>query len=114
MQYAELGRTGLRVSRLCLGTMNFGGQTAEEDSFRIMDRALELGINFFDTADRYGGPVKYGLTEEIIGRWLAQGGRRDRIVLATKLYGPMGSGPNDRGLSAYHIRRACRDSLRRM
>ncbi len=114
MQYAELGRTGLRVSRLCLGTMNFGGQTSEEDSFRIMDRALDLGINFFDTADRYGGQGKYGLTEEIVGRWLTQGGRRDRIVLATKVYGPMGPGPNDRGLSAYHIRRACRDSLQRM
>ena len=105
MQYAELGRTGLRVSRLCLGTMNFGSQTSEEDSFKIMDRALELGINFFDTADRYGGQGKLGLTEEIIGRWLAQGGRRDRIVLATKVYGPMGPGTNDRGLSAYHIRR---------
>ena len=114
MQYSELGRTGLRVSRLCLGTMNFGNQTSEEDSFRIMDRALELGINFFDTADRYGRPGQYGLTEEIVGRWLAQGGRRDRIVLATKVYGPMGPGPNDRGLSAYHIRRACRDSLKRM
>ena len=113
MQCAELGRTGLRVSRLCLGTMNFGGQTSEADSFAIMDRALELGINFFDTADRYGGGSR-GLTEEIVGRWLAQGGRRDRIVLATKLYGPMGQGANDRGVSAYHIRRAARDSMRRM
>jgi aryl-alcohol dehydrogenase-like predicted oxidoreductase len=93
--------------------MNFGGQTSESDSFAIMDRALELGINFFDTADRYGGGSR-GLTEEILGRWLAQGDRRDRIVLATKLYGPMGTGANDRGVSAYHIRRAARDSMRRM
>jgi len=114
MEYAELGRTGLRVSRLCLGTMNFGVRTAEEESFAIMDRALELGINFFDTADRYGQPQGSGQTEEIIGRWLAQGRRRDKIVLATKVYGPMGPGPNNRGLSAYHIRRACEDSLRRL
>ncbi len=115
MEYARLGRTGLKVSRLCLGTMNFGPHTSEEDSFAIMDRALELGINFFDTANRYGMPIKAGLTEEIIGRWLAQGGgRRDKIVLATKVYGPMGDGPNDRGLSAYHIRKACEDSLRRL
>ncbi|MCS7221722.1 MAG: aldo/keto reductase [Anaerolineae bacterium] len=115
MEYTHLGRTGLKVSRLCLGTMNFGPQTNEADSFAIMDRALELGINFFDTANRYGMPIKAGLTEEIIGRWMAQGGgRREKIVLATKVYGPMGEGPNDRGLSAYHIRRACEDSLRRL
>ena len=113
MQYAELGRTGLRVSRLCLGTMNFGGVTDEVESFAIMDRALELGINFFDTADRYGQPT-VGKTETLIGRWLAQGGRRDRIVLATKVFGPMGAGANNRGLSAYHIRRGCEDSLRRL
>ena len=114
MQYAHLGRTGLKVSRLCLGTMNFGPLTSEEDSFAIMDRALETGVNFFDTANRYGLQVHVGYTEEIIGRWLAQGGRRDRIVLATKVYGAMGDGVNDRGLSAYHIRKACEDSLRRM
>jgi aryl-alcohol dehydrogenase-like predicted oxidoreductase len=114
MQYARLGRTGLQVSRLCLGTMNFGPHTSEADSFAIMDKALELGINFFDTANRYGGRVGVGATEQIIGRWLAQGGRREQIVLATKVYGPMGQGPNDRGLSAYHIRRACEDSLRRL
>ncbi len=115
MKYANLGRTGLKVSRLCLGTMNFGPRTSKEDSFRIMDRALEQGINFFDTANRYGMPKGVGLTEEIIGRWLAQGGgRREQIVLATKVFGPMGDGPNDRGLSAYHIRRACEDSLRRL
>ena len=114
MQHAHLGRTGLKVSRLCLGTMNFGPQTSETDSFAIMDKALELGINFFDTANRYGGRLGAGTTEQIIGRWLAQGGRRERIVLATKVYGAMGEGQNDRGLSAYHIRRACEDSLQRL
>src|SRR6266516_8045202 len=114
MEYTHLGRTGLQVSRLCLGTMNFGPQTSETDSFGIMDKALELGINFFDTANRYGAHLGVGVTEQIIGRWLAQGGRRDQIVLATKVYGPMGDGQNDRGLSAYHIRRACDDSLRRL
>jgi aryl-alcohol dehydrogenase-like predicted oxidoreductase len=94
--------------------MNFGVATSEKDAHAIMDRALELGINFFDTADRYGKPQGSGLTEEIIGRWLAQGGRRERIVLATKVFGPMGAGANNRGLSAYHIRRGCRDSLRRL
>jgi len=115
MQYVQLGRTGLRVSRLCLGTMNFGPQTTEADSFAIMDKALELGFNFFDTADIYGWKKGEGWTEQIIGRWLAQGGRRrESIVLATKVYGETGDGPNDRGLSAYHIRRACEDSLRRL
>ena len=114
MQYTVLGRSGLKVSRLVLGTMNFGDVTSEADSFAIMDRALELGINVIDTANRYGRPKGEGLTESIIGRWLAQGGRRERIVLATKLRNPMGSGPNDQGLSAYHIRRACEDSLRRL
>jgi aryl-alcohol dehydrogenase-like predicted oxidoreductase len=115
METARLGRTGLRVSRLCLGTMNFGPLTSEEDSFAIMDRAVDLGINFFDTANVYGWKKGEGWTEQIIGRWLAQGGgRRERIVLATKAYGQMGDGPNDRRLSAYHIRRACEGSLRRM
>jgi len=114
MQYAELGRTGLRVSRLCLGTMNFGPRTSEAESHAIMERALELGINFFDTADRYGEPQGSGQTEEIIGRWLAKGDRRDRIVLATKVYGVMGPGINDRGLSAYHIRRGAQASLKRL
>ncbi len=115
MEYRTLGRTGLNVSPLCLGTMNFGPQTTEADSFAIMDRALDLGINFFDTANRYGGKEYQGLTEQIIGRWLAQGGaRRERVVLATKLYGAMGAGPNDRGLSARHIRHACEQSLRRL
>src|SRR5881296_113601 len=115
MEYARLGRTGLKVSRLCLGTMNFGPLAAEAESFAIMDRALELGINFLDTADVYGWRTGEGITEQIIGRWLAQGGgRRERIVLATKVYNEMGEGPNDRGLSAYHIRRACEESLRRL
>ena len=114
MQYANLGRTGLKVSRLCLGTMNFGPLATEPESFAIMDRALAAGVNFFDTANRYGAQVRVGYTEEIIGKWLAQGGRRDKIVLATKVYGAMGDGVNDRGLSAYHIRKACEDSLRRL
>lgn len=115
MQYTNLGRTGLHVSRLCLGTMNFGTHTSVDDSFQIMDRALDAGVNFFDTANRYGRDVRLGYTEEIIGNWLAQGGaRRERIVLATKVYGAMGEGVNDRGLSAYHMRKACEDSLRRL
>jgi len=115
MKYGHLGRTGLIVSKLCLGTMNFGPFTSEADSFTIMDRALDLGINFFDTANVYGRKKGEGVTEQIIGRWLAQGGgRRERIVLATKVFGAMGDGPNDRRLSAYHIRRACDESLRRL
>jgi aryl-alcohol dehydrogenase-like predicted oxidoreductase len=115
MQYVRLGRAGVQVSRLCLGTMNFGPLTSEADSGAIMDRALELGINFFDTANVYGWKTGEGVTEQIIGRWLAQGGgRRERIVLATKVYGRMGKGPNDNRLSALHIRRACDESLRRL
>jgi aryl-alcohol dehydrogenase-like predicted oxidoreductase len=115
MQYVKLGRTGLRVSRLCLGTMNFGPQATERESFAIMDRAVELGVNFFDSANVYGWKTGEGVTEQIIGRWLAHGaGRRERIVLATKVYGRMGAGPNDARLSAAHIRRACEDSLRRL
>jgi len=95
--------------------MNFGPQASEAESFAMMDRALDLGINFFDTANVYGWRKGEGVTEQIIGRWMAQGGgRREQIVLATKVYGEMGDGPNDRGLSAYHIRRACEDSLRRL
>ena len=115
MRYRRLGRTALRVSELCLGTMNFGPQSPEPDSWAIMDRALELGINFFDTANRYGGDKGVGATEEIIGRWLAQGGdRREKIVLATKVFGPMTEWPNDGRLSARHIRAACDASLRRL
>ena len=119
MQYTTLGRTGLKVSRLCLGTMNFGPQTREGDSHAIMDKALDLGVQFFDTADVYGWERGEGVTEQIIGRWIAQGGRRDRIVLATKVFNPMDPearpDPNlDRGLSARKIIRCCEDSLRRL
>jgi aryl-alcohol dehydrogenase-like predicted oxidoreductase len=115
VEYRNLGRTGLKISPLCLGTMNFGWNTTESDSFALMDKALEMGINFFDTANVYGWKTGEGLTEQIIGRWLAQGGgRREKIVLATKVYNKMGEGPNDMRLSAYHIRRACEGSLRRL
>jgi aryl-alcohol dehydrogenase-like predicted oxidoreductase len=115
MLYTPLGRTGLKVSRLCLGTMNFGPETSEPDAHAIMDRALELGLNFFDTANVYGWKTGEGVTEQIIGRWLAQGGgRRDKVVLATKVYGEMGKWPNEGRLSARHIRRACDESLRRL
>ncbi len=115
MEYTHLGRTGLQVSRLVLGTMNFGPVTSEEDSHGIMDRALEHGINFFDTANAYGWKKGEGWTEQIIGRWFAQGGeRRDRVVLATKLYASMGDWPNFDKLSALNIRRACEGSLRRL
>lgn len=115
MQYTRLGRTALSVSRLCLGTMNFGPQTSEEDSFRIMDEALEMGINFFDTANVYGWKLGEGITEQIVGRWFDQGGgRREKVVLATKVYNRMGEWPNTSRLSALHIRKACEDSLRRL
>ncbi len=115
MEYTNLGRTGLLVSRLCLGTMNFGPKTSEGDSHVIMDKALDDGINFFDTANVYGWKTGEGVTEQIIGRWIAQGGgRRDKVVLATKVYGKMGDWPNEQGLSARHIIRACEDSLRRL
>ena len=115
MDYAQLGRTGLRVSRLCLGTMNFGPQTEEPESFAIMDRAHDLGINFFDTANVYGQTKGRGATEQIVGRWLNQGdGRRERTVLATKLYGDMAEWPNEGRLSALNIRRACDASLQRL
>ena len=120
MPYAHLGRSGLLVSRIGLGTMNFGFTVDEPGSVAVMDAAIDAGINFFDTADVYGGPQTpdmakgYGVSEEVIGRWLKRSGRRDDIVLATKVYQPMGLGPNDRRLSAYHIRRACEASLRRL
>ncbi|MCS6950271.1 MAG: aldo/keto reductase [Armatimonadota bacterium] len=115
MQYVRLGRSGLRVSRLCLGTMNFGWQISQEESFRIMDRALELGINFWDTANVYGFDKGRGLTETIIGHWFAQGGgRREKVVIATKVYNLMGDWPNEGRLSILHIKRACEDSLRRL
>jgi aryl-alcohol dehydrogenase-like predicted oxidoreductase len=115
MNYTNLGRTGCRVSRLCLGTMNFGERAKEDESRPILSRALELGIDFWDTADRYGGANNSGRTEEILGRWFADhAGKRDQIVLATKFQGQMGPGANDRGASAIHIRNACEASLRRM
>jgi NDP-hexose C3-ketoreductase / dTDP-4-oxo-2-deoxy-alpha-D-pentos-2-ene 2,3-reductase len=115
MEYRHLGRTGLQVSPLCLGTMNFGPKTTEPDSHAIMDRALEHGLNFFDTANVYGWKLGEGVTEQIVGRWIAQGGgRRDQVVLCTKVYGKMGGSPNDQGLSARHIIKACEDSLRRL
>lgn len=115
MEYTHLGRTGLTVSRLCLGTMNFGTQTSESESHAIMDQALEDGINFFDTANVYGGKLGAGVTEQIVGRWFDQGGgRREKVVLATKVYNRMGEWPNERGLSARHIRQACDASLLRL
>jgi aryl-alcohol dehydrogenase-like predicted oxidoreductase len=115
MQYVNLGRTALKVSRLCLGTMNFGPQTTEEDSYKIMDRALELGINFFDTANVYGWKKGEGITEQIVGRWWDQGGgRRDKVVIATKVYGDMGDWPNTSRLSKLHMRRALDASLLRL
>jgi aryl-alcohol dehydrogenase-like predicted oxidoreductase len=115
MDFTTLGRTGLSVSKLCLGTMNFGPETPAADSHAIMDAALELGINFLDTADVYGWKIGEGITERIIGDWFALGGgRRERTVIATKLYNKMGEGPNDRGCSAYHIRAACEASLKRL
>ncbi len=115
MDHTRLGRTGLKVSRLCLGTMNFGPQTSEEDSHAIMERAHEHGINFFDTANVYGWKRGEGWTEQIVGRWLVKGGsRRDKTVLATKVYGPMGDWPNQSRLSALHIVRECEASLARL
>src|SRR5258705_655668 len=115
MQYTHMGRSGLKVSRLCLGTMNFGPETTEADSFTVMDKAIELGINFFDTANVYGWKKGEGVTEQIVGRWFAQGGnRREKTVLATKVYGDMGDWPNEQGLSARHIVTACEASLRRL
>ena len=114
MNYTYLGRTGLKVSKLCLGTMNFGPYTPENESHEIMNKAVELGINFFDTANVYGWDKGVGVTENIIGRWLKDSGNRDKIVLATKVYGKMDEGVNDQKLSAYHIKKACEDSLKRL
>jgi aryl-alcohol dehydrogenase-like predicted oxidoreductase len=122
VEHKRLGKHGVLVSNLCLGTMNFGWHTSEEDSYEIMDRALELGINFFDTADVYGWSVENGWTEEIIGRWLAQGGgRRDAVVLATKVYNPVTRKANrpepnsdGRSLSAPKIKKHCEGSLKRL
>jgi aryl-alcohol dehydrogenase-like predicted oxidoreductase len=122
VDHVHLGRLGLKVSPLCLGTMNFGWDvpgTDDDAAFRIMDRALEHGINFFDTANVYGwrggNGRGEGITEKILGRWFAQGGgRREKVVLATKVYGEMGKWPNESRLSALNIRRACDESLRRL
>ncbi len=115
MEYTQLGRSGLKVSRLCLGTMNFGPFSTEAESFEIMDKALELGINFFDTANVYGWKLGEGVTEQIIGRWFAQGGgRREKTVIATKVYGRMGDWPNQQRLSALSIRQAVEGSLKRL
>ncbi|MEV5981019.1 aldo/keto reductase [Streptomyces sp. NPDC052114] len=124
MEYTQLGRTGLKVSRIVLGTMNFGGLADEETSHALMDTALDAGVNFFDTADIYGIDEEKGLTERILGSWFARGGgRRDKVVLATKLYGNMTndgtpwhqqSWPNHDRLSALNIRRSVDASLRRL
>ncbi|HVG64671.1 MAG TPA: aldo/keto reductase, partial [Actinomycetota bacterium] len=124
MEHTHLGRTGLLVSRLCLGTMNFGPETSEDVSGAIMDRALEEGVNFFDTANVYGrgGPgsgamktIGRGATETILGNWFAQGGgRREKTVLATKVYGDMDDWPNSGRLSALNLRRALDASLKRL
>jgi aryl-alcohol dehydrogenase-like predicted oxidoreductase len=120
MKYTYLGRTGLKVSRLCLGTMNFGNYNDEKESFKIMDAALAAGINFFDTADNYGKAThNEGITEKIIGRWFAQGGgRRESVVLASKVHEEMWDphdGPNSAGgLSLYKIRRHLDASMKRL
>lgn len=115
MDYASLGRSGLKVSKLCLGTMNFGKLIDEQTCFSILDVALDTGINFVDTADVYGGVGHRGRTEEVIGKWLSQDvSRRNKIILASKVYGKMGEGVNERGLSAYHIRSAIDASLQRL
>ncbi|OOC53330.1 MULTISPECIES: aldo/keto reductase [Nocardiopsis] len=113
--HTRLGRTGLRVSRLCLGTVNFGGRVEEPEARTLLDHALDHGVDFVDTADMYGWRVHKGFTEEMIGRWLGDSpSRRDAVVLATKVGNPVGSGPNDEGLSARHIISACDASLRRL
>jgi aryl-alcohol dehydrogenase-like predicted oxidoreductase len=124
MRYTQLGRTGLKVSRLVLGTMNFGDEADEKTSHSLMDAALDAGVNFFDTADIYGTDDEKGATERILGSWFAQGGgRRDKVVLATKVYGNMTndgtpwnrqSWPNHDRLSALNIRRAVDASLKRL
>ena len=115
MQYTYLGRTGLKISRLCLGTMNFGPKTSKQDSFDIMSAALDKDLNFFDTANIYGGGKGHGATESILGDWFAEKkGRREKIVLASKVYGRVSDWPNDGRLSARHIRFEVEESLRRL
>ena len=110
MEYRSLGRTGVLVSPICLGTMNFGDRTDEETSIAMINKAIDAGINFIDTADAYGR----GESERIVGQALAENGKRDQIVLATKVHGRMGDGVNEQGISRYHIMKACEDSLRRL
>ena len=118
MDYRKLGRTGLKVSPLCMGTMQFGWSLDEADTHRILSASLDAGINFFDTADIYsrwvdGNPG--GVSETFIGSWMKQNNiPRDQIVLATKVRGQMGKGPNDQGLSRVHIINAVEASLRRL
>jgi aryl-alcohol dehydrogenase-like predicted oxidoreductase len=117
MKITSLGRTGLKISGICLGTMTFGNQADEATAFGIMDVADQAGVTFFDTADVYplgGAPGSAGATEEIVGRWLKARGARERIVLATKCRGEMGPTPNDAGLSRKHIISACEQSMRRL
>ena len=115
MKYRTLGRTALRVSELCLGTMNFGPRTSQADSFEILHAAMDAGINFIDTANQYGGELGVGTTETILGAWFAEDPtRRDKVVLATKVHEPMSEDINDRGLSARHIQQACDASLKRL
>jgi aryl-alcohol dehydrogenase-like predicted oxidoreductase len=118
MKYTKLGKSNLTVSRVCLGTMHFGHRTSEADAFNIMDKALEMGINFFDTANVYGGPENRGGTEAIIGNWFKQNStNRDQVVLATKVYGPMkdSSIPNEElGISSYKVRKHVEGSLQRL
>ena len=115
MEYTHVGRLGLVVSRLCLGTMNFGPHTSEEDSHTILDTAVAYGINFVDTANVYGRHLGVGATEEIIGRWFDKGeNRRDTVVLATKVFGQMGELPNESRLSKLAIIHQCEASLRRL
>jgi NDP-hexose 2,3-enoyl reductase len=114
MRYTHLGRTGLRVSRICLGTMNFAWQIGEPESHAVLDRALDAGINFVDTANMYGRETGDGLSERFIGTWLERSGARDKVVLATKAYAPMSDWPNDGGLSARHLIASCEASLRRL
>ncbi|HWQ11699.1 MAG TPA: aldo/keto reductase [Roseiflexaceae bacterium] len=110
MDYRLFGRTGVRVSPLCIGAMNFGDATDEAEATRIVDRALDAGVNFIDTANSYNG----GESERILGSILARDGKRARVFLATKAFNPVGDGPNDRGTSRLHLMRACEDSLRRL
>jgi aryl-alcohol dehydrogenase-like predicted oxidoreductase len=117
MDYVKFGKTSLKVSRICLGAMHFGENTPRDVAFDIMSKAVDSGVNFFDTADVYGSKNfdERGVSEQLIGEWLAENrARRDKIVLATKVWGEMGYGPNDKGLSAYRIKRCCEASLKRL